>query len=272
MKPDNFQYMAALAKERSGLVLREDKVYLLESRLMPLARRDGIETLDEFVEKIRRFNDLNTINTVVEALTTNETLFFRDTKPFDVFRNEVMPHILQTRATQRKFRIWSAAASSGQEPYSLVMLLDEMRHALAGWNYEIIGTDLSMQILEKAQNAVYSQFEVQRGLPVEKMVKYFEQDGANWRFKSPYRDKVSFQKANLLENQRGLGKFDIVFCRNVLIYFDRDTKGRVLDMIADMMPSDGKLFLGGAETVLGLTEKFVAVENVKGLYQKTPGA
>jgi chemotaxis protein methyltransferase CheR len=139
---------------------------------------------------------------------------------------------------------------------------------LAGWNYEIIGTDLSMKILEKAQSALYSQFEVQRGLPVEMMLKYFEQDGANWRFKQEYREKVKFRKANLLEDQRILGQFDVVFCRNVLIYFDRDTKSEVLDMIADMMPEDGKLFLGGAETVLGLTDRFVAVEGVKGLYKK----
>ncbi len=268
MKPDNFQYMATLAKERSGLVLKEDKVYLLDSRLMPLARRKNIETLDEFVEAIRRNNDFNEQTEVVEALTTNETLFFRDTKPFDIFRDQVMPQIIQTRATTKKFRIWSAASSSGQEPYSLVMLLDQMSAQLAGWQYDIVGTDLSMEILQKAQEALYTQFEVQRGLPVEMMVKYFEPEGAKWRLKQPYREKVKFQKANLLENQSGLGQFDIVFCRNVLIYFDKDTKGRALDMIADMMSADGKLFLGGAETVLGLTKKFAAVEGVKGLYQK----
>jgi chemotaxis protein methyltransferase CheR len=269
MKPDNFQYMAALAKERSGLVLNEDKVYLLDSRLMPLARRKKIETLDEFVESVRRNNDFNELTEVLEALTTNETLFFRDTKPFDLFRERVMPEIIASRAGTRKFRIWSAASSSGQEPYSLVMLLEEMGAKLAGWSYDILGTDLSMEILNKAQEAVYTQFEVQRGLPVQMMVKYFEPEGAKWRFKQPYRDRVKFQKANLLENQRGLGTFDIVFCRNVLIYFDRDTKSQVLDMIADMMPADGKLFLGGAETVLGLTQRFAAVEGVKGLYQKT---
>ncbi|MBT6095301.1 MAG: protein-glutamate O-methyltransferase CheR [Rhodospirillaceae bacterium] len=269
MKPENFQYMATLAKERSGLVLKEDKVYLLDSRLMPLARRKNIETLDEFVEAIRRNNDFNEQTEVVEALTTNETLFFRDTKPFDIFREQVMPTIFQTRTANKKFRIWSAASSSGQEPYSLVMLLDQMGSQLAGWQYEIVGTDLSMEILQKAQDALYTQFEVQRGLPVEMMVKYFEPEGPKWRFKQAYREKVKFQKANLLENQSALGKFDIVFCRNVLIYFEKETKGRVLDMIANMMPADGKLFLGGAETVLGLTDKFEAVQGVKGLYQKT---
>ena len=269
MKPDNFQFMASLAKERSGLVLTEEKVYLLDSRLMPLARRKNIETLDEFVEMLRRDNDFNDINVAVEALTTNETLFFRDTKPFDTFREVVMPEILKTRTAQKKFRIWSAASSSGQEPYSLVMLLNEMKLKMPGWQYEIVGTDLSMEILEKAQQALYTQFEVQRGLPVKMMLKYFEIEGAKWRFKEPYRSEVTFMKANLLENQHSLGKFDIVFCRNVLIYFDRETKGKVLDMIADMMPADGKLFLGGAETVLGLTDKFAAIKGVKGLYQKT---
>lgn len=269
MKADNFQYMAALAKERSGLVLTEDKAYLLDSRLMPLARKKKIETLDEFIEALRRENDFNDLTAVVEALTTNETMFFRDTKPFDIFREQVMPDVLETRAAAKKFRIWSAAASSGQESYSLVMLLDQMAAQMTGWDYEIVGTDLSMEILEKAQNALYTQFEVQRGLPIEMMLKYFEPEGEKWRFKDPYRSKVRFQKANLLENQRELGMFDIVFCRNVLIYFDKETKGRVLSMIADMMPADGKLFLGGAETVLGLSDRFVAVENVKGLYQKS---
>ncbi len=182
MKPDNFQYMASLAKERSGLVLNEDKVYLLDSRLIPLARRKKIETLDEFVESIRRNNDFNELIEVVEALTTNETLFFRDTKPFDLFRERVMPEIVTSRAATRKFRIWSAASSSGQEPYSLVMLLEEMAAKIPGWTYEIIGTNLSMEILNKAQEALYTQFEVQRGLPVQMMVKYFEADGAKWRF------------------------------------------------------------------------------------------
>ena len=270
MKPENFEYISALAKERSGLVMREDKVYLLESRLMPLARREGIATLDEFVEFLRRENDFNAINDVVDALTTNETLFFRDNGPFEAFRNTIMPHILETRATTKKFRVWSAASSSGQEPYSLVMILDEMKAALTGWNYEIIGTDISMRILEKAQAATYSQFEVQRGMPTDKLIKYFEQDGQHWRLKAPFREQVSFRKANLLEDQRALGMFDVVFCRNVLIYFDRETKTQVLEMIAQMMPADGKLFLGGAETVLGLTDRFAAVEGVKGMYQKVP--
>ena len=277
MKPENFEYISALAKERSGLVMREDKVYLLESRLMPLARREGIATLDEFVEFLRRENDFNAINDVVDALTTNETLFFRDNGPFEAFRNTIMPHILETRATTKKFRVWSAASSSGQEPYSLVMILDEMKAALTGWNYEIIGTDISMRILEKAQAATYSQFEVQRGMPTDKLIKYFEQDGQHWRLKAPFREQVSFRKANLLEDQRALGMFDVVFCRNVLIYFDRETKtqvlemiAQVLEMIAQMMPADGKLFLGGAETVLGLTDRFAAVEGVKGMYQKVP--
>jgi len=269
MKPENFEFIATLAKDRSGLVLREDKVYLLESRLMPLARREGIGTLDEFVEALRTNNDFNAIETVVDAPTTNETLFFRDNGPFAAFRETIMPQLLETRAAKKSFRIWSAASSSGQEPYSLVMILDEMKHALSGWKYDIIGTDISMRILEKAQAATYTQFEVQRGMPTEKLLTYFEKDENNWRLKAPYREQVSFRKANLLEDQRALGMFDVVFCRNVLIYFDRDDKAKVLEMVAEMMPDDGKLFLGGAETVLGITDRFAAVEGVKGMYQKT---
>lgn len=269
MKPENFTYISKLAKDESGLVLTEKKIYLLDSRLMPIARKMEIETLDELIERIRVRPEPPLVKEVVEALTTNETLFFRDNGPFDRLKENVLPDIMAARGAQKSFRIWSAAASSGQEPYSLAIILSEMAAKMHGWNFEIVGTDLSTEILAKAEAGQYSQFEIQRGMPVQLLVKYFKQEGASWVINDDLRAKVKFMPANLLEDQRGLGQFDIVFCRNVLIYFDPETKGKVLDMIADMMPDDGRLFLGAAETVLGLTEKFKAIPDVRGVYQKT---
>lgn len=269
MKPENFTYISKLAKDESGLVLTEKKIYLLDSRLMPIARKMEIETLDELIERIRVRPEPPLVKEVVEALTTNETLFFRDNGPFDRLKENVLPDIMAARGAQKSFRIWSAAASSGQEPYSLAIILNEMAAKMHGWNFEIVGTDLSTEILAKAEAGHYSQFEIQRGMPVQLLVKYFKQEGASWVINDDLRAKVKFMPANLLEDQRGLGQFDIVFCRNVLIYFDPETKGKVLDMIADMMPDDGRLFLGAAETVLGLTEKFKAIPDVRGVYQKT---
>ena len=269
MKPENFTYISKLAKNESGLILTEKKIYLLDSRLMPIARKMEIEALDELIERIRVRPEPPLVKEVVEALTTNETLFFRDNGPFDRLKENVLPDIMAAQGAQKSFRIWSAAASSEQEPNSLAIILNEMAAKMHSWYFEIVGTDLSTEILAKAEAGQYSQFEIQRGMPVQLLVKYFKQEGASWVINDDLRAKVKFMPANLLEDQRGLGQFDIVFCRNVLIYLDPETKGKVLDMIADMMPDDGRLFLGAAETVLGLTEKFKAIPDVRGVYQKT---
>jgi chemotaxis protein methyltransferase CheR len=203
---------------------------------------------------------------VTEAMTTNESFFFRDQKPFDQFNDIVLPHLLKARAAKRSFRIWSAACSSGQEPYTLAMLLKEHAHKLADWRVEIVATDLSNEILDKAKEGLYSQFEVQRGLPITHLVKYFVQIGDRWQIDDSLRKMVKFQQFNLLGNLSSLGHFDVVFCRNVLIYFDTPTKTRVLDGVANMLPPDGFLYLGGAETVLGTTERFQIMEGQRGIY------
>ncbi|WP_339861585.1 protein-glutamate O-methyltransferase CheR [Thalassospira alkalitolerans] len=272
MKPEDFDFVSRLIKSKSGLVLSQDKTYLLESRLMPIARKRGLKDLTELIGAMRG-GDRVLVEEVVDAMTTNESFFFRDTKPFDQFRHVVLPHMIKERASKRQLRIWCAAASSGQEPYSLAMILDEFKSQLAGWRVDIIGTDISREILTKARAGLYSQFEVQRGLPIQLLVKYFQKKEDQWQISQEIRSKVQYKEFNLLEDFKSLGQFDIVYCRNVLIYFDQPTKSDVLARAAGLMPDDGFLFLGGAETVLGISDKFKPLARQRGIYQlNRPGA
>lgn len=267
----DFDFICQILKTRSGLLLTNDKAYLLESRLLPVARKWKLATFDDLVRLIRTKNDEAVIRDVVEAMTTNESFFFRDTKPFDQFKQICLPALLKSRAGAKTIRIWSAACSSGQEGYSLAMILSEMGAQFAGWKIEILGTDLSGEILQRAKEGLYSQFEVQRGLPITLLVKYFQQTGDRWKISDAIRNKVQFREWNLLNDPAPLGKFDIVFCRNVLIYFDQPTKTKVLAGIAKQMPEDGYLFLGGAETVLGISDKFQLLPGQRGIYGLTGG-
>ena len=266
MTPQDFDFLANLVKARSGLVLNRDKAYLLDSRLMPVARRNGLNGLPELVAAIRSGGNASLTREVTEAMTTNESFFFRDTKPFDLFRDNILPKMLETRADRKALRIWCAACSSGQEPYSLAIILKEAAARLAGWRIDIIGTDISTEILARAKDGIYSQFEVQRGLPVKLLLKYFKKKDDIWEIDPSLRTMVQYREYNLLDDLKGLGRFDVVFCRNVLIYFDQETKGRVLGAISGQMPDDGFLFLGGAETVLGVTDKFKPLPGVRGVY------
>jgi chemotaxis protein methyltransferase CheR len=266
MTVTDFEFICQILRERSGLVLTNDKAYLLESRLLPVARKWKLATFDDLVRVIRTKMDEAVLRDVVEAMTTNESFFFRDTKPFDQFKALVLPALLKSRAASRTIRIWSAACSSGQEPYSLAMILSEMAAQMNGWRIEIVGTDLSSEILNRAKEGMYSQFEVQRGLPITMLVKYFAQIGDRWQINAKIRGMVQYKEFNLLQDPMALGRFDVVFCRNVLIYFDQPTKTRVLNSVAKLMPEDGFLFLGGAETVLGITDKFQMVPGQRGVY------
>ena len=267
MRPEDFKYLSSLVKRESGLILSEDKSYLLESRLMPLARKRNLNGLEELVDTAIKGIDATLTKDITEAMTTNESFFFRDIKPFDIFRDAALPFFLDRRKLQRSLRIWCAAASSGQEPYSIAMILNEMAAKFGGWKTDIVGTDISTEILDKAEKGIYSQFEVQRGLPVQFLVKYFEKAEENWQISDVLKKMIQYKEFNLLKDLQPLGKFDIVFCRNVLIYFDQETKGKVLEQICRLMPDDGLLFLGGAETVLGISDKFKPVPNFRGLYQ-----
>jgi chemotaxis protein methyltransferase CheR len=266
MKVEDFDMFCTMLRQRSGLVLTPDKAYLLESRLMPVARKWGLKGLDELAATVRSKRDEALLRDITEAMTTNESSFFRDQKPFDQFKAVVLPALLASRAAKRTIRIWSAACSSGQEAYSLSMLLNEEGAKLAGWRIEIIGTDLSGEMVNKAKAGLYTQFEVQRGLPITHLVKYFKQVGDKWQLNDDIRNRVQFREYNLLTDLTPLGQFDVIFCRNVLIYFDQPTKGKVLESMAKLLPPDGVLYLGGAETVLGITEKFKPMEGQRGLY------
>lgn len=266
MKKEDFDFFATLLKQRSGLMLTQDKAYLLESRLMPVARKLGLKDLDELANHMRTKREESVMETVTEAMTTNETFFFRDQKPFDQFRQIVLPHLLKVRATKKTVRIWSAAASTGQEAYSLAMVLSEEAARFPGWKFDIIGTDLSVDVIDKAKAGVYSQFEVQRGLPITMMMKYFQQQGERWVINQKIRDMVQFRTMNLLADWGAIGTFDIVFIRNVLIYFDAPTKTKILERVSSLMPPDGVLFMGGAETVMGVSDRFRGMDDQRGIY------
>jgi chemotaxis protein methyltransferase CheR len=270
--PLDYDYLRKLLKERSGLTLSAEKQYLVESRLLPVARRSGVPGLSGLVLKLKGTGAEPLITEVVEAMTTNESFFFRDKIPFEHFRNIVLPALFAARANQRRIRIWCAAASTGQEPYSLAICLKEMASKVAGWRIEIIATDLSTEVLEKAKSGIYTQFEVQRGLPIQLLVKYFTQIGEMWQIAPEIRAMVQYRPFNLLGDFSDLGVIDVVFCRNVLIYFDQETKIGVLDRIAQVMEPHGYLVLGAAETVVGLTDTFRPLPDQRGLYAPNPAS
>ena len=264
-----FETLASLLKSRSGLVIGPDKTYLLDTRLSGIVRREKLADLNALAAKIKRPGGEALARDVVEAMTTNESFFFRDDKPFQHFRAQALARLVAARPAGSTLRIWSAAASSGQEAYSLAMILNEARIVLGDRRVEIIGTDIAREQLSRARDGLYTQFEVQRGLPVQLLMKYFRKEDSNWRLSDPIRTMVQFREWNLLGDLRPLGRFDIVFCRNVLIYFDQATKARVLDAIAAQMPPDGLLYLGGAETVLGITGRFAPLAGERGVYGLT---
>jgi len=266
MRPADFDFLRVSLKRRSGLVLSADKEYLLESRLLPVARKAGFDRLGALVDALKGENAEALMTAVVEAMTTNESFFFRDKMPFENFRTIMLPVLQAVRRHSRAIRIWCAAASTGQEPYSLAMALSETNGALAGWRIEVIATDISNAVLEKARQGLYSQFEVQRGLPIQLLIKYFSQNGEMWQIAPEIRAMVRYRQLNLLSDFSELGTFDLIFCRNVLIYFDQETKVDVLDRLADVIADDGYLVLGAAETVVGLTESFKVCPQSRGIY------
>jgi chemotaxis protein methyltransferase CheR len=266
MTPEDFDYLRRLLKERSGLTLSAEKDYLLESRLTPVARRHGLAGLSELVAQLRHAGNPALAIAVTEAMTTNETFFFRDRIPFDHLRDTILPALVAARTREKRIRIWCSAAAAGQEPYSIAMLLQTMTPQLAGFRIDILATDLSSEVIERAKAGIYSQFEVQRGLPIQLLVKHFSKNGDGWEIAPKLRAMVRFRTLNLLHDFSPLGQFDVVFCRNVLIYFDQPTKSAVLQRIARQIPDESYLILGAAETVVGLTDAFKPVPDRRGLY------
>jgi len=267
-----FDYLRGFLKERSGLALSAEKRYLIDSRLGPICRRFSLNAVSDLVAKLRQGRDRALETAVVEAMTTNETFFFRDKTPFDIFKDTILPQMLAARAGKRKLRIWCAAASSGQEPYSLAMILDEARAKLSGWQIEIVATDIAGEVLEKAKAGVYTQFEVQRGLPIQMLLKYFQQKGDAWHISPAIKSMVSFKQMNLIKDFSQLGQFDVIYCRNVLIYFDQPTKTDVLRRLSAALVPDGVMLLGAAETVIGLTDALSPHPQQRGLYVASKSA
>lgn len=260
-----FNRFAELLKRRAGIVLAREKAYLLESRLAPLARRAGFANIEALAAALGPRDDGLAVE-VVEAMLNNETFFFRDGVPFDLLRTAVLPALRQVRAATRRIRIWCAAASTGQEPYSIAMLLAADQAAWAGWTVEIVATDLSQRALARAEAGLYTQFEVQRGLPIQALIKHFDKEDDQWRISRELRRSVRFRRANLCESFAHLGSFDVVLCRNVLMYLDPTTKSDILTRMRRQMPDDGYLLLGAAETVLGLSVDFRPDWVNRGLY------
>lgn len=265
-----FQTFATLLKNRSGLVIGPDKLYLLETRLASILKREQLRDLTALAERLHSAGAEPLIRQVVEAMTTNESFFFRDDKPFQHFRNQALPRLMASRSAGAPLRIWSAASSSGQEAYSLAMILTESRASVGDRRIEIIGTDLAHDQVVRARDGLYTQFEVQRGLPVQMLMRYFRKEESGWRISERIRAMVQYREWNLLSDLRPLGQFDVVFCRNVLIYFDQATKAKVLDAVAQQMPADGLLYLGGAETVLGISSRFAPLPAERGVYGLAP--
>lgn len=248
-----------LVRQRSGIVLEEEKAYLIETRLAALARREGLDSVEDLLARFRAHPGNGLQDKVVESLTTNETSFFRDLQPFEALRQAVLPELLQRRDKDRKLYIWCGAASSGQEPYSLAILLREQFPSLASWNLHILATDLSAEILDRARRGVYSQVEVNRGLSAQLLVKYFDRRGMEWQLKEDIRRMIEFRQLNLIEPWPAMPSPDIVMLRNVLIYFDVDTKKAILGKVRRLLRPDGYLFLGGAETTMNLDDAFERV-------------
>jgi chemotaxis protein methyltransferase CheR len=255
----DFDFVRGLVRDRSAIVLEPGKEYLVESRLLSLVQRKGLNDIGTLVDELRRTRDGGLQSQVVEAMTTNETSFFRDIHPFNALRTTLLPELIESRSTERSIKIWSAACSSGQEPYTIAMLIRENFPALAAWNVSILGTDLSTEVLDRAREGRYAQLEVNRGLPAPLLVKYFEHHGASWVVKPDVKRAVEFRPMNLIMPWPSLPRFDFVFLRNVLIYFDRATKHQILERVRSVLRPDGYLFLGAAESTLNVHDGYERV-------------
>ncbi len=257
-----------LLYRESGLVLDESKKYLIEARLEPLAVQEGFPTIAALGQNMIRRPNPVLRQKVVDAMTTNETSFFRDQTPFTIMKETVLPELIKRKSGQRMIRIWCAASSTGQEPYSIAMGLSEMGPKLFGWDVKIMASDICEKVLNKARMGVYSQHEVQRGLPMPMLIRFFEQSGTNWKIKADVKKYVEYRKLNLLTGISKIGPFDVIFCRNILIYFDEMTKKKVLDQMVRVLTPGGILFLGGSETLLRTVTSMTRVGMSRGSYYK----
>lgn len=269
MRPEDIETIRQFVHARSGVVIDPTKTYSIETRLAPVARREGFASIDDLIAAIRERREERLIWAAAEALVAGESSFFRDHAPFEAFRDEILPALAQSRQG-RPIKVWSAACGTGQEPYSLAMILDDERSKLLGVKVELFGSDISERALEKAQSGTYSQFEVQRGLPIRLLVRHFDKTDEAWTLNPRIRQAVRWRRINLLADLRALGQFDVIFCRNAISAFDVQTRRRVLEQLARALPDDGWLVLGLDETVVGVTEALRAAPGRRGLYTPNP--
>jgi chemotaxis protein methyltransferase CheR len=257
LSQSDFSFVSQLVRREASIVLAPGKEYLVEARLIPVARQVGAAGVAEFLADLQRRPNAAHQRKIVDALTTNETSWFRDREPFTALTDVVLPELVKARGATRKVRIWSAASSSGQEAYSLAITLQE--NLPPAWSYEIVGSDISTEMIKRAEQGEYSQVEVNRGLPASQLVQYFERAGAHWRVTPALRRNVSFKLMNLTAPLAPMAPFDVIFLRNVLIYFDVATKKTVLRNVARLLRPDGWLFLGAAETTIGIDDNYERV-------------
>lgn len=271
---ETYAYVRDLVHRRAAIVVEAGKEYLVESRLGPVARQAGFASIDDLARKLREGERGPLLTQVIEAMTTNETSFYRDVHPFESLRTKLLPDIVKARGSSRTVRIWCGAASTGQEPYTVAMTIREHFPELATWNVQIVATDLNSAVLARARAGLFKPLEVNRGLPAPMLVKYFEREGADWRIKAPIRQMVSFQELNLLDAQWPVaGGQDIVFLRNVLIYFDVPTKRQILGRVRKILRPDGYLLLGGAETTVNVDDEYQSLRVGQGVcYQPKAAA
>lgn len=268
LTPEDFTWLSDFVRKRSAIVLDAGKEYLAETRLSQVVQKEGIDSITSLVRSLRKGDSRKLEGAVIEAMTTNETSFFRDLKPFEILRTEVLPALIEARRSTKRLSMWCAAASTGQEPYSVMMLLDQHFPELRDWKVDYLATDLSGDVLAKAEAGIYSQFEVNRGLPAPLLVKYFAGQGGRWQVKPELRARIRFRPMNLIEPWPPMEPLDIVFIRNVLIYFDQPTKSAILGRIRKLLRPDGVLFLGGAESTMGLDDQYVPVRSQGSTYYR----
>ncbi len=268
--PQDMQFLRELVKKNSGIYLTEDKDYLLETRLLPLLRKLNLTTLGELVTKLKSNLDKNIVAEIVDAMTTNETSFFRDLRPFNVMRDVMFPEIIAKKKPGETIRILSAACSSGQEAYSIALMILENQTKWNGAKFSIHGVDIDNTILTKARDGLYTQFEVQRGLPITMMLKYFTQEDERWRMKPEVKQMVSFSQGNLMEKSISGGPFDIVLCRNVLIYFEEALKKQVIASLLMNLRPEGFFIIGASESGFGLNSDIQNFGEVSGIFRYQP--
>ena len=265
---DDYQYLYDLLKARSGIALMGDKGYFIDDRLLPVARENSFKNMEELISALKSGRP-GLANQIVQAMMTHETFFFRDGKPFETFEESILPFFKTERSHEKRLRIWCAGCSSGQEAYSLAMIIKENEKKFSSWKVDILGTDISPTIIEKAKKARFTHFEAQRGLSNHLLTKYFKETDYDWQLNPQLRNAVKFQVRNLMDDFREMGPFDIIFCRNVLVYFDPATKTRVLEKISNVLAPDGYLVLGASETVLGFSHLYTTLEGGRGIYRKS---